>query len=139
MLSMSRLRVLVLALSPLVLCLTGAPAQAKFTVCNKTEHALSVAIGRYQGGTWVSEGWWKVDPQACTDVLRGALQARYYYLRGVHEGVDGAWNGNRFFCVAADNFTIKGREDCKKRGYGQVGFFEIDTGEYTDWVQNLSD
>ena len=35
--------------------------------------------------------------------------------------------------------TIKGRKDCRKRGYGQAGFFEIDTGNYTTWVQNLSD
>jgi uncharacterized membrane protein len=71
--------------------------------------------------------------------LRGALVARYYYLRGVHLGVDGAWDGNRFFCVAAKNFTIKGRDHCSKRGYGQSGFFEIDTGNYSTWVQNLSD
>jgi uncharacterized membrane protein len=136
---MLRLRVLGLALSPLVLFFASAPAQAKFTVCNKTEHPLSVAIGRYQEKAWVSEGWWKVEPPGCADILRPALKAPYYYLRGVHMGVDGAWDGNRYFCVKADNFTIKGRENCKKRGLAQAGFFEIDTGDYTDWVQNLSD
>jgi uncharacterized membrane protein len=98
-----------------------------------------VAVGRSSKGGWASEGWWRVEPEKCTDVLRGALKARYYYLRGVHLGVDGAWDGNRFFCVAADNFTIKGRENCGKRGYGQAGFFEIDTGDRPSWVQNLSD
>ena len=117
----------------------ASPARAEFSVCNKTTHPMMVAIGRAVKGTWVSEGWWRVEPQACTEVLRGALKARYYYLRAVHLGVDGAWDGNRYFCVGADNFVIKGRESCGKRGYGQAGFFEVDTGERASWVQNLSD
>lgn len=116
-----------------------APAQAKFAVCNKTEHPILVAIGHISARGWVSQGWWRVEPKGCTDILRGALKARYYYLRGVHLGVDGGWDGNRYFCVAADNFTIKGREKCAKRGYGLAGFFEIDTGELSSWTQNLSD
>jgi uncharacterized membrane protein len=128
-----------LSLAVLVPLLAAAPAQAKFSVCNKTDHPTAAAIGYFRGKVWVSEGWWKVEPGKCVDILRGALRARYYYLRGVHLGVDGAWDGNRFFCVAADNFTIKGRGECKKRGFAQAGFFEIDTGTYTTWVQNLSD
>ena len=120
--------------------LGASPAQAKFEVCNKTEHPFADRAWPYERRQrWVSEGWWRVEPKACTDILRGALKARYYYLRGVHLGVDGAWDGNRMFCVAPDNFTIKGRGNCAKRGYGQAGFFEIDTGDYTTWVQNLSD
>ena len=116
-----------------------SPAWANFSVCNKTASPFLIAIARPAAKGWVSEGWWRVEPQGCTDVLRGKLKARYYYLRGVHLGVDGAWDGNRFFCVAADNFTIKGRENCRKRGYGQAGFFEIDTGTEDSWVQSLSD
>ena len=133
------LRRSVFILAALVPLLAAAPAQASFTVCNKTTHPFLIAIGRPAGKGWVSEGWWRVEPEACADILRGALKARYYYLRGVHLGVDGAWDGNRFFCVATDNFTIKGRENCRKRGYGQAGFFEIDTRERDTWVQNLSD
>ncbi|MCE9521572.1 MAG: DUF1036 domain-containing protein [Alphaproteobacteria bacterium] len=134
---MIRARVLLLiAVLPFV---AAVPVQAKFRLCNKTDHALIAAIGYHNGRVWKSEGWWKVEPRGCTDILRGALNARYYYLRGVHVGVDGAWDGNRFFCVAADNFTIKGREHCSKRGYAQAGFFEIDTHDMSTWVQNLSD
>lgn len=136
---MPRFSVLVLGLAPFVLSLGASCAQAKFAVCNKTEHPFAIALGHMSGGKWVSEGWWRVEPKGCTDILRGALKARYYYLRGVHLGVDGAWDGNRMFCVARDNFTIKGRGNCAKRGYGQAGFFEIDTGDYTTWVLNLSD
>jgi uncharacterized membrane protein len=136
---MPRFSVFVLALAPVLASLGASPALAKFAVCNKTEHPFAIALGHMSGGTWVSEGWWRVEPKGCTDILRGALKARYYYLRGVHLGADGAWDGNRMFCVARDNFTIKGRGDCAKRGYGQAGFFEVDTGDYTTWVMNLSD
>ena len=115
------------------------PAQAGFTVCNKTDHATAIAIGYQQRGAWVSEGWWRIEPRACQDILRGTLRGRYYYLRGVHLGVEGPWEGNRYFCVAAKNFTIKGRKNCATRGYGHAGFFEIDTGEQFTWVHNLSD
>jgi uncharacterized membrane protein len=117
----------------------AAPAQAKFAVCNKTTHPLMIAIAYAAGGQWKSEGWWRVEPQKCSDILDGPLKARYYYLRGVHLGADGGWDGNRFFCVAAQNFAIRGRDKCRKRGYYQSGFFEIDTGEKASWTQNLSD
>jgi uncharacterized membrane protein len=121
------------------LTLVAQPARAAFSVCNKTTHPLLVAIARPSAQGWISEGWWRIEASACADILQGPLKARYYYVRGVHLGVDGAWDGNRFFCVAADNFVIRGRDKCKKRGYGQAGFFEIDTGDKTAWVQNLSD
>ncbi|MBL9097594.1 MAG: DUF1036 domain-containing protein [Alphaproteobacteria bacterium] len=117
----------------------AAPSPPGFAICNKTDHAMAVAIGRLRGGAWTSEGWWRIEPGACQDILRGVLRARYYYVRAVHLGVDGAWEGNRLFCVARDNFTIKGRGNCAKRGYGQAGFFEVDTGKYPTWTMNLSD
>lgn len=117
----------------------AAPSQAKFAVCNKTSHPLMVAIAYSGTEGWRSEGWWRVAPESCSDILAGPLKARYYYVRGVHVGVDGGWDGNRFFCVGADNFSIKGRERCRKRGYFQAGFFEVDTGEKSSWTQNLSD
>lgn len=118
---------------------SASPAAAKLAICNKTEHPVLVAVARYDGTEWVSEGWWRIAAKGCSDIVQGTLKARYYYLRGVQEGVDGAWDGNRFFCVTNDNFTIKGRKDCAKRGSAQAGFFEIDTKDYPSWTQSLSD
>ena len=134
---MFRLRVLTIAVVAALAAVS--PANASFRVCNKTDHPIAIAIGRIQAKVWISEGWWQVKPRGCGDILRGPLKARYYYLRAVHLGADGGWDGNRFFCIAQANFTIKGREDCRKRGYGKAGFFEVDTGEFSDFVQNLSD
>src|SRR5262245_12795520 len=116
------LRALVVAL---LLSMGAVPAQAALRVCNKTEHPIALALARIQQKQWISEGWWRLEPKGCQDILRGALKARYYYLRGVHLGADGAWESTRYFCVAEGNFTIKGRENCRKRGFGQAGFFEI--------------
>lgn len=117
----------------------SAGARAEFSVCNKTQHPALVAFGLQRGATWGSEGWWRIEPQQCKVILKGNLRSRYYYLRAIHVGVEGEWEGNRYFCVAAKNFSIKGRKDCIKRGYGQSGFFEVDTGAKLTWVQNLSD
>jgi uncharacterized membrane protein len=132
---------LALAVAAVVLSLAVATqAQAKLTICNKTEIAALVALGRFDGKDWLSEGWWRVPPKSCADIVQGPLTARYYYLRGVQVDVDGAWDSNRFsFCVSRDNFTVKGRKQCSERGYKEAGFFEIDTGDFPSWTHNLSD
>lgn len=131
------------AVAPLALFMSqsmSTPAEANLRICNKTEIAALLALGRYDGKDWSSEGWWKVPAKSCADIIQGPLTARYYYLRGVQVGEDGAWDSNRFFfCVSHDNFTIKGRKLCSERGFGQAGFFEIDTGDYPNWTHNLSD
>jgi len=122
------------------LLLAAAPqAQAAFRICNKTAHAVSTALGHYDGKDWVSEGWWTVAPGGCEYLLKGDLIARYYYLHAVHHDVGGGWDGDRGFCVAEGRFRVDGRADCSKRGYGRKGFFEIDTRESLDWTQNLAD
>ena len=118
----------------------AAPAEAKLQICNKTETAALIALGRFDGREWTSQGWWRVPAKACTDIIQGPLTSRFYYLRGLQEGIDGAWDSNHYvFCIARDNFTIKGRTECSKRGYAQAGFFEIDTGDFPSWTHNLSD
>ena len=132
---------LAFAVAALLLWLSFAsPAEAKLRICNKTEIAALVALGRFDGKDWLSEGWWRVPAKSCADIVEGPLSGRFYYLRGVQEGIDGAWDSNRYtFCVSRDNFTIKGRKECEKRGYKPAGFFEIDTGDFPSWTHNLSD
>jgi uncharacterized membrane protein len=130
---------LVGALSLIHACFPIAEARADFKVCNRTAHTAVLAIGLQKRSSWVSEGWWRVKPQKCRTLVQGPLKARYYYLLAVHEGVDGYWEGSRPFCVSSKNFSVKGRENCRKRGYERIGFFEVDTANKLTWVQNLSD
>ncbi len=127
------------ALAVLVMLLTAGRAHAAFAVCNKTPHETRVALGRFDGSAWSSQGWWTIAPKACQTLIAGALDARYYYLYA-SDGGTGSWDGKNGFCVAvADKFAIHGRANCAGRGYDRKGFFEIDTGQSRDYTQTLSD
>jgi uncharacterized membrane protein len=116
----------------------ASPAHAAFNVCNKTGLPVRTAIARFDGTSWTSEGWWTIAPRACTSLLTGPLQGRFYYLYA-SDGAAGTWEGKTHFCVAPDKrFKSVGRGDCAKRGFDRRGFFEVDTGKKPDWTQSLS-
>jgi uncharacterized membrane protein len=116
----------------------ASPAHAAFNVCNKTSLPVRTAIARFDGTSWTSEGWWTIAPRACTSLLTGPLQGRFYYLYA-SDGAAGTWEGKTHFCVAPDKrFKSVGRGDCASRGFDRRGFFEVDTGKKPDWTQSLS-
>ncbi len=120
------------------LALAATPALAAFNVCNRTGLPVRVAIGRFDGTSWSSEGWWRVTPRTCTAILTGPLQGRFYYLHA-SDGAAGTWEGKTRVCVAPEKrFKATGRGNCAKRGYDARGFFEVDTGKKSDWTQSLS-
>jgi uncharacterized membrane protein len=127
----------VLAASLLVA--SAHPASAKFSVCNKTAHPATVALGFFTGKTWASSGWWAIPAGACTPLIGEPLIARYYYVYAEHQDVGGAWYGDRSFCVGTGNFTIQGRANCPAQGYEVRRFFQVDTGNAPDWTENLAD
>jgi uncharacterized membrane protein len=115
------------------------PAWAAFSVCNKTAHAASVALGFYDGMQWSSRGWFRVEAGGCTRLVDRPLPARYYYLYASHSDVGGAWDGDSSFCIATGSFHIQGRMDCLAKGYQVRKFFQVDTGQSPDWTENLAD
>ena len=121
------------------LALAAAPADAHLRVCNKTEHAATVALGFFDGKTWSSQGWWTVPSSGCAELVKDALNARYYYLYAIHQEIGGTWDGDRSFCTVNAQFRIAGRADCQSRGYERSPFFQIDTGNSPDWTENLED
>lgn len=115
------------------------PALAGLTVCNKTAHPAKLALGRFDGTRWTSQGWWRIAGHRCATVISNPLDARYYYLYA-SDGGPGSWDGGHGFCTAAtDTFKIAGRGDCAGRGYDRKDFFEVDTGDRPDFTQSLSD
>ncbi|KMW58160.1 hypothetical protein AIOL_003131 [Candidatus Rhodobacter oscarellae] len=96
--------------------------------CNDTEftQALSVGYEGPQGPT--SEGWWNIEPGACTKPLKDVLTKQLYYYRA--EISAGEFNGqSASFCTTGEAYTIPGNDDCEARGYVTETFSEIDTGE----------
>jgi uncharacterized membrane protein len=115
----------------------AAPSQAALHVCNKAKYPARVALGRFDGRAWMSEGWWTIPPGNCATLIATPLQARYYYLYG-SDTDSGVWDGGTGFCTAArEKFSISGQGDCARRGYDRRRFFQIDTGNSTNHTQTL--
>ncbi len=121
------------------LALASMPAKADLQLCNRTASKVQAAVGYKDKDGWVSEGWWSANPQACMKLVQGSLQARYYYIYAIDRQKGGNWGGKALFCMKEKIFTIRGINDCQGRGFEQQGFFEVDTGEKSDWTVNLSD
>lgn len=117
----------------------STPALADLRICNKSTSRVGISVGYKEDDAWKTEGWWNVAPNACETLLAGPLVARYYYLYAIDYDRGGEWSGRSFMCTQEKTFTIKGIDDCLKRGYERTGFFEIDTGEQRTWTVQLTE
>ncbi len=131
------------ALAALVAALAIMPlreAAADFRVCNNTSSRVGVAIGYKDKDGWATEGWWNLPSRSgCEVVLRGTLAARYYYIYAVDYDRGGEWSGQAFMCTRDKEFLIRGIGDCLAHGYDRTGFFEVDTGDQSDWTVQLTE
>ena len=126
-----------LLLSALLLVASSHWANANLTFCNRTDQSMSIAIGFYNGSSWVSKGWYVVEPGECTTPISGVLSKRYYYYYA--ETTDARyWKGDYSFCTKSTAFTIYGDDNCYGRGYTSKGFKQIDTGEKLTYTLHLN-
>ena len=114
-------------------------ARAELRICNQTPSRVGVAVGYRDDRGWVTEGWWNMTPGNCETLLRGALQARFYYIHAIDYDRGGEWGGRHFMCTHQRAFTIRDTGDCQQRGYERTGFFEVDTGDIVTWTVDLTD
>lgn len=107
-----------------------SPAQAAFLFCNETKIGLEAAFGYREGGVWISEGWWQIQPGQCARVYNKALDQRFYFYhaRPVSELENKVWEGKYSFCTDKKAFRIEGDNQCAPRGYQRSGFQEVDIG-----------
>ncbi|WP_442894941.1 DUF1036 domain-containing protein [Bartonella sp. CB178] len=114
-------------------------AKADFRVCNTTQQPVGVAIGYRAFSGWVSEGWWVIPDAGCKTLIEGALSSRFYYFYAEGAQKKGGWLGPVTMCVQDSQFVIQGVHDCFARGFQKAGFKEIDTGNQTSWIVQLTD
>ena len=114
-------------------------ARADLTLCNATASRIGAAIGYQDQQGWVTEGWWTLGSQTCETLLKGQLPSRYLYVHAVDYDRGGEWIGGNFMCTTSKSFTIRGVQNCEKRGYKRTGFYEVDTGKAQEWTIRLSD
>ena len=121
----------------------GAAAKrggGELKLCNTTSSRIGAAIGYHDdaaGG--MTEGGWNIPAETCETLYRGKFPSRYWYVHAVDYDAGGEWGGQSFMCTADKAFTIKGVQDCTKRGYNRTGFFEVDVEQATDWTIRLVD
>jgi len=113
-------------------------AEAELSVCNDSQSRIAIAIGYKEGGTWVTEGWWNLQPDTCEPILQPPLDERFYYIFARDWDTGGDWGGATPMCTQTKVFTIRGVEDCISRGFARSGFSEIDTGDAKTWTVRLS-
>ncbi|WP_409337872.1 DUF1036 domain-containing protein [Bartonella bilalgolemii] len=114
-------------------------AKADFRVCNTTQESVGIAIGYRTVSNWVSEGWWIVPTTECKTLIDGPLESRFYYLYVENTRKKGGRIGKVMMCVQDSQFTIEGIHNCFVRGFQRVEFEEIDTGDQTNWMVQLTD
>lgn len=114
-------------------------AHADLKLCNATSSRIGVAIGYEDPKGWATEGWWNIASQTCETLLKGRLGSRFYYVHAVDYDRGGEWGGTNLMCTADKAFTIRGVQECPRRGFKQTGFFEVDTKDSKDWTIRLTD
>lgn len=119
-------------------CLPDA-AHAALVYCNRTQQPIEAALG-YRGplvdgiSSWVSEGWWRIEPGQCSRVFGQQLKQRFYFYYAIAKASSGpdrqpfVWSGKFRFCTDTKAFRIEGDEDCEGRGYLARGFQQLDIG-----------
>ena len=118
---------------------SAGTARADLKLCNATSSRIGVAIGYQDPKGWATEGWWNIASQTCETLLKGRLGSRFYYVHAVDYDRGGEWGGTNMMCTADKVFTIRGVEDCARRGFKRTGFFEVDTEDSKDRTIRLTD
>ena len=127
------------AAAALLALLATAPAQAGYDVCNRTGFEVDVAMVYLDQGQWVSVGWYSIRGGNCEQILTSALNNQYYYLFAEQVNGPTIWDGEYYFCASDNAFEIVGDHDCRRRGYYELGFFEVDVRNSKYWTTDLVD
>jgi uncharacterized membrane protein len=111
--------------------LMTSPADAKYSLCNKTSYALSAAIGYVDGDRLATRGWWRLRPGQCKVVLTEPTDpGRYFvYAEAVagHKGPLRAWSGETPLCVENEGFfNLRNQEVCRDNAVQQRNFFDVE-------------
>lgn len=107
-------------------------AKLGFFYCNKTDDPVWAAIAEPdEGEVYLSKGWWKLDPGACSKILKGELQHDHYYVYGAIEKAGNEaklTEGDKSFCVNAVMFSSRTDLSCADQDLDETSFRRVDVG-----------
>jgi uncharacterized membrane protein len=110
---------------------------------NYSSETVYVAVAYFDTGIngWRVIGWYPVEPARTAQILRGALDQRYYYYRANTASHRWVWEGNySFIAHPTQPFSILrmgGVYHAVPRGADMMHFDKIDTGPFTHFTVNL--
>ncbi|MEL7030479.1 MAG: DUF1036 domain-containing protein, partial [Pseudomonadota bacterium] len=111
-----------------------------FFFCNDTENPIWSALGAPKGERYASRGWWRLNPGACSKVLKGELGTDKYYVYATleREADEMALSGGaKEMCVNTVLFDIEDNVACEDHGYDIAPFKEVPTGDAKSWTHHF--
>ena len=120
---------------------SASPARAEFKICNQSVEVYNLAIGAEIDQQFQTEGWWVMPANSCVIPIKedlDQLKLRYVYVYAQTVTGESAFQGGWDMCVDTKRFKIDriaGEPwNCWVRGYEQVKFLEVDTGDTKSWT-----
>lgn len=96
--------------------LSGTPAEAALTLCNRTSYVMDVAIGLENQPTLSSRGWFRVEPGQCRPVLDETPNVDLVYVHARTLPVYGnpplPQGGETQLCIRPTDFSIADARSC---------------------------
>lgn len=112
----------------LVFAAAGA-ARADLEICNRTSFVIEAAIGVETKGASATRGWFRIDPGACRDVLRGEVTHDHLYLHARALALYGPLRplsaAHVELCTGGSDFLIAGARKCAKPDERLLPFAEV--------------
>jgi uncharacterized membrane protein len=130
----------------LCLLFCASPASAALKLCNQTSYVLYAATGFRSGDANVTQGWKRVVPGDCRELLHQPLASTSYFLYArssqAHTGEARAWGGAFPLCVKDGNFLLKtpfGASTCTDGNAFTESFSAINTSGLPSWTTTLTE
>jgi uncharacterized membrane protein len=124
----------------------GTQALAQFKVCNQGIGLYNIAIGAERDAKFYTEGWWTVPSNSCVIPIKedlASLRLKYIYVYATTVSGEGSLTGDFSMCIDTKRFKIERIQNeplnCWVRGYQEVAFKEINTGDSKSWTLFLQE
>ncbi|WP_151737350.1 DUF1036 domain-containing protein [Paenibacillus tengchongensis] len=112
-----------------------------FYVQNNTPNPVWVAIGYYDPNcnpiTYVKRGWYRIIPGRRSLLVGGSAANQYFYIYA-EDNANNYWGGDYYTYVPDSAFTMCWIERCQGEGCNQVGFEEIQVGNFQNFTLILT-
>lgn len=116
------------------------PATANtLSICNNTSVIVDVAIGIKVDGSFATQGWTRLFPTGCEQVLADDLNADQHFVHlrplEIYGNVDLNGIGDASLCVRVEDFLIGAAENCDRDGQTVASFTILEPVPRGDGLQ----